>query len=109
MLRLLVVEADDRPAIGTAVLVHALDPVVARARHLEVDGVYAVRDVEAVILLVPMAWAALNDLDAGPRLGWLPPCTHRLALAALFAVILRPSCLTINFGLPLACLDRLRR
>ena len=30
------------------------------------------RDVEAVILLIPMAGAAFDDLDAGPRLGGRP-------------------------------------
>ena len=62
-----------------------------------------------MVLFVPVAWAALDNLDAGPRFRGLPPCTRHLALAALFAVILRPSCLTINFGLPLACFDRLGR
>ena len=109
MLRLLVVEAKYHPPIGTAVLVHALDAAVARARHLEVGRVYAVRNVEPMILLVPVALSALDNLDACSRLGWLSPCTRHLALAALFAVILRPSCLAVNFGLPLALLDRLGR
>ena len=109
LLRLLVAQAGEILTIAAAFLEDALDALVAPSSHSEVDRVDAVRNVEPMILLVPMAGATFDDFDARSRLGGLPPCTRHLALAALFAIILRPSCLTIDFGLPLAFLDRLGR
>lgn len=72
LLWLFVVQSVEMSAICTPILEDALDPLMARSGDLEVDRVDRVRYVEAVILLVPMAVAAFNNLDARPRLGGLP-------------------------------------
>lgn len=72
MLRLPVVEPGDYAAVPAGLVEDPLDALVTCAGDLEVDGVNAVRDVQAVLLLVPMARAAFDDLGARSRLSRLP-------------------------------------
>src|SRR5215218_3137280 len=72
MLRLPLVEADDAPAINASFRVGALYPVMACSGDPEVERVDAVGNIEPVVLFVPMASAALDNLDARPRLGCCP-------------------------------------
>ena len=45
---------------------------MARARDSKVDGVYRVRNVEAMVAFVPVARATFDDPDARFWLGWTP-------------------------------------
>jgi len=87
VLRLLVVEADDPATVRTALLVHPLDAVMSCASDSEVRRINRVRDIEAVVLFVPVAGPTLDNLDARPRLGWLPP--HSSVTGALVAILRR--------------------
>ena len=81
MLGLLLVEAGHHPAITAGLIEDPLYALVTRAGDLEVDRLDAVRDVEAVILLIPMTRAAFDDLNAGFKLGG--SLSHRLPRTTL--------------------------
>jgi hypothetical protein len=65
-------EGNKLPVVPTTFGVGRLNAFVASSGHFEVQCVDRVRNVEAVILLIPSTGAALRDLDAGYWLCWSP-------------------------------------
>ena len=70
--RPLVVGCELAPALGVASLELPLDVSVTMTRHAEVDRVELARKIEPVLLLIPCAGAAFDNLDPEARLGGLP-------------------------------------
>ena len=79
LLRLFLLITRETPArLSAAVLEKPLDAFVTSAGHAKVTRVDRSREVEAMILLVPMPRSALDDLDGLAWLGKLPP--HRASI-----------------------------
>ena len=72
MFRLLFIEPGNHAAVTAGLVEDPFNPLVAGPGDLEIDRVDAVRNVETVILLIPMAGTAFDDLDTGFRLGRTP-------------------------------------
>jgi hypothetical protein len=80
LLRLFLLITRETPArLSAAVLEKPLDAFVTSAGHAKVTRVDRSREVEAMILLVPMPKSALDDLDGLAWLGKLPP--HRASIS----------------------------
>jgi hypothetical protein len=65
-------QGNEPPVISAAFHEGAFNPFVPGTGYFEVDGVDAVGNVEAVILLVPMADTALGYLDRRLRFRGTP-------------------------------------
>jgi hypothetical protein len=77
--------------MNSSILKERFNAFVAAAGHTEVSPVKHAGIVEPVLLLVPLAWAALHDLDRQARLSGSPPHSSASSRSIIDALNLSPS------------------